>query len=173
MNYYVIGDQGQKYGPADVVTLGVWAQQGRLTPSSILEDAQTGQRYNAAQIPGIQFGGSPFQNATQGGPYQQSPGYQQPTGNQQPGYQQAPSYHQYPRGQFGLSDDGSADVKNAWICGVAGLVCCPLVSAYGIYLASNAQRKGNTGANAPMYFCIATLVLGGCCGAVFSIPFAN
>jgi hypothetical protein len=155
MNYYVIGDQGQKYGPADIVVLNQWAQQGRITASTVLEDTQTGMRVSALQVPGLQMApANNFQSTTQSGGYQQG-------GYQQSGYQNPPNYQQYPRGQYGMGDDGANDVKTAWVLGILGLLCCPVVfSALGIYLASNAQRKGHPGAKNAMYFCIFSLIGG-------------
>lgn len=55
MGYYVLGDQGQKYGPADVATLNNWAAEGRLLPSTMLEDETSGQQVAASSVAGVTF----------------------------------------------------------------------------------------------------------------------
>lgn len=58
MRYYVIGDDGQRYGPADVPTLGAWAREGRLVAGSRLIEEGTERSVFASEIPGLTFGGS-------------------------------------------------------------------------------------------------------------------
>ena len=55
MGYYVLGDQGQKYGPADVATLNMWVGEGRVVPHTMLEDEVSGGQIAAASVPGLQF----------------------------------------------------------------------------------------------------------------------
>jgi len=58
LEYYVLGADGNKYGPADVPTLNKWAQEGRVLPTTLLEDFQTGQKVQASAVMGMQFPGS-------------------------------------------------------------------------------------------------------------------
>lgn len=51
--YYVVTDDGQKYGPADLDTLKQWQAENRLTPTTKLEEASTGKQLDAAQVPGL------------------------------------------------------------------------------------------------------------------------
>src|SRR5947208_14799507 len=51
MTYYVIGGDGQRYGPEDSAVLAQWAREGRLVGSSVLIEADSGRRLTAAQIP--------------------------------------------------------------------------------------------------------------------------
>ncbi len=53
--YFVIMADGQKYGPADVPTLSLWALQDRLFPHSILESSKTGVRSAASTVTGISW----------------------------------------------------------------------------------------------------------------------
>ncbi|QDV90066.1 TM2 domain protein [Phycisphaerae bacterium RAS2] len=39
--YFVIGNDGQRYGPADVDSLVLWAREGRLIPETILVESGT------------------------------------------------------------------------------------------------------------------------------------
>ena len=114
MTYYVVAPDGQKYGPGDVVTLNQWAQQGRVLPTTVLEDASTGARFAASQVPGMTFAPAPAND-----------------------FAQPPSYQQYPRMGYGVSDNGDSDYQKALIFGILGLLCCPLIfSSIGIYFAS-------------------------------------
>lgn len=53
--YFVIGPTGEKFGPANVEVLNQWAQQNRVLPSNYVEDAATGARMLATEVPGIVF----------------------------------------------------------------------------------------------------------------------
>jgi hypothetical protein len=55
MRYFVIGDDGQKYGPADVPTLNQWITDGRLLATTIVENEATGERMSAQAVPGLNF----------------------------------------------------------------------------------------------------------------------
>jgi hypothetical protein len=54
-SYYVIFPDGQRFGPADVPTLNQWIVEGRLQPTSSVEDATTGQRMMAAELMGLHW----------------------------------------------------------------------------------------------------------------------
>ncbi|MBS1701447.1 MAG: DUF4339 domain-containing protein [Armatimonadetes bacterium] len=138
MNYFVIGNDGQKYGPADIATLNQWAQEGRLTPTTMLEDAATGQQTMASQMPGISF---PV--AAPGAP-SYGPTYQ--AGNFTPG---------------GMMDDGSGDITKVWIFSALSLLCCPIIfGILAIVYASNAQKKGHPQGQTAMIVAVVALVLG-------------
>lgn len=55
MRYFVIGPNGQKYGPADVPTLNQWSVEGRLFPQTMLEAEGSGAQVFASSVAGIQF----------------------------------------------------------------------------------------------------------------------
>ena len=146
MRYYVVGDNGQQYGPADVQTLNQWVAEGRLLPTTMLQEEAGGARFAARTLPGLQFPLSPGGTA-----FSQAPGgFSQPPGSfsQPPASTSQPSTVHYPRYMGG--DTGNEDVKNAWICGVAGFCCCGLVAIAGIIYANNAKTKGNPGYLGPM-----------------------
>ncbi|GJQ27510.1 MAG: hypothetical protein HBSAPP02_25420 [Phycisphaerae bacterium] len=48
--YYVIGNDGQRYGPADVDSLVQWAREGRLIPETVLVESGTETRRRADTI---------------------------------------------------------------------------------------------------------------------------
>ena len=140
MNYFVIAADGQKYGPADVATLNHWAQEGRVLPTSMLEDAATGARIPATSV-GINF------PPAAGG-----------------GYAAAPNYQQIPGPYMG--DNGAEDIKKVWIFGGIGFFCCPVIfSVMAIVYATNAQKKGHPQAQTALIFAIISLV----CGCGFNV----
>ena len=141
MNYFVIAADGQKYGPADVVTLNHWAQEGRVMPTSWLEDATTGQRVPANTVPGLMF---PMN--TQGA-----------SNYHQPNYQHAPGP------AFG--DNGASDVTKVWIFSALSVFCCSLLGIVAIIFAANAQKKGHPQAQTAMIVAIICTVIG--CGGGF------
>ncbi|MDR3691772.1 MAG: hypothetical protein P4L46_20500 [Fimbriimonas sp.] len=75
MGYYVLGDQGQKYGPADVDTLNLWVTEGRIVPHSMLEDEVSGGQIVASSIRGLQFPMIAPPSASPAPPYAQTPQY--------------------------------------------------------------------------------------------------
>ena len=58
MGFFVIADDGNKYGPADLATLNAWIAEGRLQPNTILEEVQTMERRPASTVPGLNFPGA-------------------------------------------------------------------------------------------------------------------
>lgn len=143
MTYYVVAPDGQKYGPGDIVQLNQWVQQGRVLPTTLLEDASTGARYAASQVPGLTF---------------------------MPEQPQAPSFQQYPRTGYGVADNGDGDYQKALILGIVGFLCCPVIfSSIGIYFGSLAQRKGHPKGQWVTTFCIISLVAGIVLGAIFNV----
>ena len=137
MRYYLIADDGQKYGPVDLQTLNQWAAESRVRPDHQLEVETTAQRVLASTVMGLNF---PVPN---GGGYA------------------APNQGYYPRDNMMMGDDGSGDIKSAWIYGVLGLFCCPFIfSILAIVNANKARAKGNINANGPSILGYVGLVLG-------------
>ncbi len=166
MQYYVIGPDGSKYGPADIPTLKQWAAENRLDPDAILEDFNTGQRTAAAQVQGIFETGAPGSpiptttattEAQRGQMSQQLPSgaagpslYDSPVGNMPPGY--------YTRG---TADDGSKEITLSYVFSAIGFVCCPVIfSVLGIVYAGKAEAKGNLSAKGAKTLGIISLVVG-------------
>lgn len=135
MRYYVLSDDGQKYGPADVATLNGWIAENRLMPHQMLEEEASGARFAARAVTGLNF---PTQPAAAG----------TPTGG--------PGYSGYYRGDAASADDGSRDLQVAWILfGVSFLACCVanfggfIIPGVGVYYANQARKKGHPKATAP------------------------
>lgn len=108
--FYVLASDGKKHGPADLMTLQEWANQGRITPDMQLYDEQ-GNIYPASSK--LHFAGSPsnyppgYSGPPQPGqPYQgndpnagpPTPGTYTPPGAT-PGYPPMSSGHHYQPGQ--------------------------------------------------------------------------
>ncbi|MBS1704717.1 MAG: hypothetical protein JST40_02500 [Armatimonadetes bacterium] len=180
MRYYVVMPDGQKYGPADVDMLTQWANEGRLTPGTTVEVDGSGQRLSAQQVPGIlwpNYGGpqmqqpmqpppTPFAPPTSGPQNPYSPGYQQAPNQYNP-YSQAPSPYTRPGAIPG--DDGSKELRNAYVFSVLGLLCCPLVfGGLGIWQASVAKQKGHPQAQSALTVAIVLTVIGFAIGIGFN-----
>ncbi len=151
MRYFVIGDDGQKYGPADVPTLQAWIAEGRLLPTQQVEEEGSGVRSAARAIPGLTFPLEAPQQAPQGpGAAQGSPYAQQPGAN----------YQGYPRqGAPYVGDNGSNDLTKAWVFGVLGFFCCFLFGIGGIVYANKAKEKGHPNAQTALIVCSVLLAL--------------
>ena len=160
MKFYVIWIDGRRFGPADVATLNEWAKQGRVKPDTDLENAETGERAKARDVPGIQF-----PSAAPGDEVGQDPALKredpiekpqqtvapvspQPTGRpQQPAgsFQHPPQPGSpYPRSDFvATTDEGKTEVIWSFVCSIGGflLCCCFPISAVGLFLGSKAKSK--------------------------------
>lgn len=55
MAYYVLDDQGNRYGPADDLTLQEWVHQGRIDEKTVLENEESGVRLPAIQVPATAY----------------------------------------------------------------------------------------------------------------------
>jgi len=53
MRFYIVGGDGNQYGPADVTTLEVWAQEGRIEATTTVKNCDTGETMVASAVPGV------------------------------------------------------------------------------------------------------------------------
>lgn len=93
--YYVLGNDGVKHGPADVATLRTWANEGRLLANSLVFDSR-GNEYTASQVLPQLFGSHSTVQQVQP-QINQNPGMNPNSGFGQ-NIQQGPSIHQSPDG---------------------------------------------------------------------------
>ena len=128
--YYVVGDGGHKYGPADKATLTQWASEGRLLPTSMLEHEISGQRETASQVQGIVFPVASA-GASQDSSVQPSTPYG------------ASTFSNYPRDGMTDPSAGQTEAIVSIILGVLGICCCCLLPIIGIFVGMSAQKKGN------------------------------
>ena len=59
IKYFVIAADGQKYGPADVPTLNTWIAEGRLQPTTMLQEANSSVQVEAHGVPALKFTARP------------------------------------------------------------------------------------------------------------------
>jgi hypothetical protein len=52
-SYTIMAADGQTYGPADEATLVQWAREGRITPNTGLCSVETGQQFQAHNVPAL------------------------------------------------------------------------------------------------------------------------
>lgn len=81
MRYYVIGADGNRYGPVDMTQLQAWVGEGRVTRTTMVVEEMSGQQYAASAIAGLNFPMTgPEVNAPAGSGYYHRPGYGAPQG---------------------------------------------------------------------------------------------
>ena len=152
MRYYVITDDGNRYGPAEVETLAGWIGEGRLLPTTLLEEEGSGARIAASAVSGLNFPTPPMEVSGVAGP-------QGPAANPYSAPPAGGAAYQRPQAmQYG--DDGQKDVTTSWVLGVIGFFCCGFILApIGIVYANKAKEKGNPNAQAPFIFNIVITAL--------------
>ena len=159
MNYFVVDqNSGQKYGPADVTTLNQWIVEGRVTPSTMLEDATTGQQMLASTVPGLSLGTPPSSAPQQ----TFSPPPTAPVANPYPRqFEQAPG--------LPASGQESGLITASYILSVIGLCFCPIAFSGGaIACAVVAKNRGDQRGQTAMIVGIASLVIGMAVGAMLA-----
>lgn len=55
MRYFVHGTNGQMYGPADIPMLNQWIAEGRLSPTSMIQEEFGGAQFQASMLPQLAF----------------------------------------------------------------------------------------------------------------------
>lgn len=100
MGYYVIAQDGNRYGPADIPTLQQWVREGRIAPNTTLEDEFTGTQIRASLLPELSHL-FPSQPVPPGDSYRQPP----PMTGGRP----------------------SSRATTALVLGILGLLCCGLL----------------------------------------------
>lgn len=133
MQYFVITQTGQKFGPADIHILSTWVTEGRILPNTMLEDSMTGQQMMANQVAGLGF-------PAQGNYYQ---GVQPSTAN-------------YARVVDAPGDKLAGTAK---ALGIAGFFLCPLLSLIGVVYAAMAFTHGSPKAKSAMFVCVGSIVI--------------
>ena len=119
MRYFVIGDDGQKYGPADVLTLQAWVGEGRLLPNQQVEEEGSGIRMAAAAVNGLNFPDLAPPEPRMATP---GPAYRGPAGGA-PLPPAGSPYEQPPTARY-TGDNGANDVTLAWVFAILGLLLC-------------------------------------------------
>ncbi len=174
MQYFVMVD-GQRYGPADVATLNAWAREGRLSPTTEVEDSTTGARLSAASIPGISFPTSappPGPGPTMSAP--QEPGFSAP-GVQPPGnWSQAPMQPGQWQAPGPMQSGGQTEFTLSIIFSIIGFLCCPIVfGTAGIILGVLAKQKGHPNGQIAWILGVVSLVGGIVLGVILQASLTN
>jgi hypothetical protein len=148
LRFFVYAPNGQKFGPADVPTLQRWIDEGRLLPTSMLEDEITLAQMPASSLSTLRF---PAPRTTFDVPGQTSHEPLPSEAKEVPSPFQTNPYSTPSNYYRGMPQDyaGSKDVTTAWILLVASILCFPLLSIGGIVLAGRAKKAGNPQATAP------------------------
>jgi hypothetical protein len=167
-NYFVIGPDGGKYGPADVATLSKWADENRLNAATVLEDADTHEQITAGSVEGIIKPQSPNPSSTFSAP--PGPTYAAPPGPAFSAQAGPTSYAPYGRMDPQPPENTDGLIIAAWILGSIGLLCCPILfGVAGIVCAVIAKVKGNPKANNVLIYTIVMTILGMILGAIIGI----
>ena len=154
--YFVVGADGSKYGPADVPTLSQWAADNRLSPNSELEDASNGVRTTASLVPVLMF---PTGAAAAESPI--SPNQPQSTGYTSAAQQVGNS--NYPRADYSDPNAGKVEFIISLILAVVGIPmcgCCGIFNIGAVVLAIMANKKGHPKGKLAIGLSIASFVVG-------------
>lgn len=127
IKYFVIAADGQKYGPADVPALNNWIAEGRLQPTTMLQEENSTLQVEARGVPALKFvarpvGTQPAPPAAVPPPAQvPGPGLGNPYDTPRPmGPQPQPFSSSYPRdSQYQQKPAMSGQLVGVWACTIA------------------------------------------------------
>jgi hypothetical protein len=147
--YIVVLPNGERYGPATSEMLVQWAAEGRVLPTTVVEDAQTGRATTAASIPGLVFAGAH--------PAVHAP----PSGRQATGIGGPASLPPLP---LSLKQPGDDEATGAtWLAGGSLLcLCCGLglvPSALALVLALVSLQKGSSRGRTALWVSVIALAV--------------
>lgn len=134
--YFVIGPNGEEYGPADLNTLANWKNEGRVNPSTMLKDAQSGQMIQASSIPALFPMEAPTMTPT-------NTGFSQPSsfGTQPASPVQAPYAH-YPHSGMDTAE-AKQSLNKAYIILALSFVCgCCIGFPFAWMQGTKAEQQG-------------------------------
>jgi hypothetical protein len=135
LRYFVVREDGQMYGPADLTLLNVWSSEGRIDRTTLLQNEMTGGRLYASELTGLHL---------------------MPTTWTEP----PPTYAQYPRGTA-VQAGGQTELILSFVFSALGLgaACFLIGPAVALYFGEKAASLGNPGANAAKIFARIVLIL--------------
>ena len=153
MQFNVVLPDGSRFGPAGLDMLNTWIAEGRLLPTSTLENTRTGELLLARDLSGLNWN-----------PHQPQQGYGQNYGGQptstvsqqpymggQQNWTQTPQYSPVPQQR----STANVDVYANWSFGLslASLICCcaPL-SLVALALGYTARSRGSLQGGAAVGF---------------------
>jgi hypothetical protein len=118
LGYYVIAQDGNRYGPADIPTLQQWVREGRIAPNTTLEDEVTGTQIRASLLPELSHL-FPSQSVPPGDSYRQPPPM--------------------------ASGGPSSRATTALVLGILGLLCCGLLGIPAIIVGKQEMNNIDQG----------------------------
>lgn len=155
MSYYVVWPDGRRFGPADLPTLQTWADDGRITPDTQIEDSVAGQTTPASIVPGLVFEAAPPPVPPSAGMPLQEPAAEAPgpspnleqIGSGNPYSMPPGAGAPYPRASTEKLG-GASELTTAWVLYALSFVCgCGCISQVpGLIVAYQAKQKGHPGA---------------------------
>lgn len=172
--YFVLGQGGAKYGPADVATLNQWAAEGRIAPGTLFEEEGTGRTVHGHEVAGLFMGqrGEHFPPGSYAGP---GPYGQAPTA---PGLrpEQNP-YGQAPQGPYYQPGVDTSSLKGLYtwsivftVLGMLFFCCIGLFGLIFTILGSSDMKAGNLqGAKSKLTVALVIGIVSVCIGLV-TIP---
>jgi hypothetical protein len=177
--YYVIAENGQKYGPANVATLQQWVEEGRVVPHTKLQHELDGSIRYPGEL-GLSFESRAGYNgpgpAATYAPPGSAPG--SGPGSAEGPYATAP-HSPYFRPGYGHADlgfdRGDREVSNAWILGAVGVAlglggcacagtlgffATTILCGIGMKYGATARAKGHPNGQAAYIFNLIGLIVG-------------
>jgi len=137
MRYFVIAEDGRKYGPADLTSLHEWIGQGRLHSANMLEEELTGVRMPASEVGDLNFAKVDPDGSS-------VPPVTPPPITPPPSFQRA--------GASGLGlGAGSQEVQMAWVFAILSLVtpCGIVLIPLAFVNCRKAEAQGNFNTKGP------------------------
>lgn len=159
--FYVVGDSGKKFGPADLNTLRGWVKENRILPNTMIESSD-GSVIEARYIMGL------FD--AEGEAVEAEPEVIAPT----PAAEDAPS--NYPRTEV-RDESNDAQIYGAWAWILSTLVIIPLcfpcstvlLGPVAIFAAMKAKNGGYPLGQGVLRYAIASNVIGFVLGIVLTL----
>lgn len=169
--YYVLWADGRRFGPCDEETLLQWAKEGRITPYSELENADTGARLSAETLLGPWTVDPQLQQPVQAAPGSvgasaaaDSSAWVEAAQTAQPQAPVSQPTFQGGGGPYPPAATPSAGMNEttwAWICCALSL-CCGVAAIAALVLAIIGMNKKQNGAVAALVvsgvMCLLTVV---------------
>ncbi|MEQ1822499.1 MAG: hypothetical protein ABL949_08315 [Fimbriimonadaceae bacterium] len=151
--YFVIGSDGSEYGPASIQQLQAWVTENRVTPLTMLKDANTGERTKAGSLMEL-FPSNPV-FAPDSGPAKQDPYEANPYGqNYQNPYAATPVKMQDESFPWGSIIRSVAAVAVFFLLQGLGFI----FGIYALVTAIQCQLSGNK--YGPLAIIVAVIALG-------------
>jgi hypothetical protein len=144
MRYFVLSDDGGRFGPAEIATLATWVTEGRILPTTKLEEEGSGAKMAASGVSGLSFSPPP-------------PGPSSAKGPAMSASPNNPYSASYAQNSQAPSEEGKTEVIFSWVLGgLSFVLCCVglgwILAGIGAFLGYRAKEKGHRSGQAAMIF---------------------